>query len=103
MSQTNEPLDHYGRMASLWWQTRHPTERPGPAEATTFFTKVSNAVHQDIVRVQDQIQSDLPADLEYLERVAAIRHTQIQAEELVLATWFPESGRPPRIPEAQSQ
>jgi len=103
MSQLNDPLDHYGRMASLWWQTHHPTERPRPADETAFFMQVSSAVQRNIARVQAELQAGLPADLDYLDRVAAIRHTQIQAEELVLAAWFPESGGPPRIPETQSQ
>lgn len=97
-STTNE-LDHYGRMADQWWSTHQPDHYRQLPNPIRFCERISEAVSDQIVLLQAELQSRLRPNRDFLEQYAAVRQTQLQAEELVLDEWFPTEGGPGRLPE----
>jgi len=96
---TTTELDHYGRMADQWWSAHQPDHFRQLRNPNRFCQRISEAVSDQIDHLQADLQSRLQPNLEFMERYWAIRQTQLQAEELVLAEWFPAEGGPGRLPE----
>lgn len=86
---TTTLTDPYARMAREWWSEHHRDEIEELPDPEAFFSATSIQVRAAIEATQADLQAHLPETDSYLERVAAIRRTQLIAEEVVLAEWFP--------------
>jgi len=81
--------DRYTRMAETWWTDHHPADNPTLDDRQAMFETASREIRNEIEQTQAELQANLAPSADYLSQVAAIRQTQRQAEEVVLANWFP--------------
>lgn len=97
MSTPQPELDLHARMIRTWWESHHPSEWAAMTDRDTFLLDNASQLRAAICQTQADLQRQLPNDLPFLDQVAAIRQTQLQAEEIVLADWLPEVAEPSEL------
>ncbi|WP_215817425.1 hypothetical protein [Pimelobacter sp. 30-1] len=80
----NSSMNRYGLLAQAHWRTHAPTRYAALEDPAAYFTTLGETVAAQVASTQDRLEQGLPAELEYLDRVAQLRTLQRQAEELVL-------------------
>lgn len=78
-------MNRYGLLAQEHWRRHAPGRYETLENPEAFFQDLGESVLAQVDQTASSLERQLPADLPYLERVAALRAIQNQAEESALA------------------
>jgi hypothetical protein len=84
IARKRSTMNKYGLQAQEHWRRHAPSRYAALEDPPAFFEDLGQAVANQVADLTSHLESTLPADLPYLERVAQLRAIQKQAEDQAL-------------------
>lgn len=84
MPMKGKQMNHYGHLARQYWAMHAPARLSQLENREAYFQELGESAATQIEQISNQLEKDIPPDLEYLEQVAHLNAIRKEAEEKVL-------------------
>lgn len=84
LAQKEPAMNRYALMAQEHWKKYAPNRYAALEHPETFFEELGESAQAQVDQAADAMESQIPQDLPYLERVGQLRAARMQAEEIAL-------------------